>query len=201
MEYTDYAKYGNEPVDGFILQAPASDREALSLAMSKEHLEESISLASKMISDGREEDIMPRASIPPFFGPCTAYRWHSLTAPGYVVSTPRLGEKANERRLCSLTISLRGDDDYFSNDLSDAKLASFWGRFQKPVLIVPSGEDEYVDKGIDVKKNVERWTGFCAPGIASDLSDLIPGANHTVSQPESRQWLADTVIKFLRSLT
>ena len=94
----------------------------------------------------------------------------------------------------------RGDDDFFSTDLPDVELASFWGKFRSPVLILPSGDDEHVPKTTDVASNVERWKSFCAPGIASALSGPIPGANHGVTHPEAQLWMADRVVGFLRAL-
>jgi len=94
----------------------------------------------------------------------------------------------------------RGDDDYFSSDLPDETVAKFWGRIQQPVLIVPSEKDEHVPAGVDFEKLIARWKSFCRPGVASEFSGLIPTANHTVDQAEGQQWLADRVVKFLRSL-
>lgn len=79
-------------------------------------------------------------------------------------------------------------------------MAEFWSRIQNPVLIVPSEKDEHVPEYVDFGKLVTRWKSFCRPGIASELSGLIPGANHTVDQAEGREWLADRVVKFLASL-
>lgn len=55
------------------------------------------------------------------------------------------------------------------------------------MLIVPSGEDQYVPANVDVEKLVARWKSFCRPGVASEFSGLIPTANHTVDQPEGRE--------------
>ena len=81
MEYSDYQKYGNEQVDGFILQAPVSDREAFSLFMSKEELEASLKVAKDLIDAGKAQSIMPQDKVT-FKTPITAYRWHSLMAHG-----------------------------------------------------------------------------------------------------------------------
>ena len=51
-----------------------------------------------------------------------------------------------------------------------------------------------------MERLVARWKSFCQPGIASDLSGLIPGASHEVGQPESREWLADRILRFLGEL-
>ncbi|SPQ22512.1 80a9b6ba-82a8-4414-ab4e-adc9996cb143 [Thermothielavioides terrestris] len=95
---------------------------------------------------------------------------------------------------------LEGDDDYFSSDLPDEKLESVWGRLEQPVLILPSEKDEWVPADTDVMGLVNRWKSFCKPGIASDLSGLIPGANHRVDNPAGQEWLADRVARFLAEL-
>jgi hypothetical protein len=53
---------------------------------------------------------------------------------------------------------------------------------------------------IDKEALIREWKALCRPGIASDLSGSIPGANHRVEQPESEQWLVDTVVKFLATI-
>lgn len=94
----------------------------------------------------------------------------------------------------------RGDDDYFSSDLDDAQVAANWGQFGSPVLVLHSGEDEFVPKTLDVAALVKRWSGyFRAPGAISGLSATIPGASHNVRQPQAREWVADRVSRFLQS--
>ncbi len=102
--------------------------------------------------------------------------------------------------VCLFFYTERGDDDYFSSDLPDDRLSLFWGRLQQPVLIVASGDDEYAPAEVDVAGLVDRWKTFCKPGIASELSRLIPGANHRVDEPEAQRWLADHVVDFLAEL-
>lgn len=95
---------------------------------------------------------------------------------------------------------VRGDDDFFSADLPNDTVAAIWGKVQKPILIVPSGEDEFVPKENDMGKLLEKWKASCPPGIASNLSALIPGASHNVAQHESQDWLARRVVAFLEGL-
>lgn len=83
VEYTNYAKHKNEAVDGFILQGPVSDREAVSLVTRPEEVEASLATARGMIQAGKEDDIMPREQVAHIFrSPMTAYRWNSLLCPG-----------------------------------------------------------------------------------------------------------------------
>lgn len=84
MEYADYAKHNAEPVDGFVLQGPVSDRDALvPLEMTQAELDEGLAVATEMIEAGRAEELMPRDKLPKcYWTPMTAYRLHSLAAPG-----------------------------------------------------------------------------------------------------------------------
>lgn len=175
IEYTNYDKYHNEPVDGFILQGSVSDREALPIEKGKEAMAKAVALATEMIKSGRGDDAIPKSQLPfeadPW--PITAYRFHSLAGDG-------------------------GDDDYFSSDLPDERVTAIWGRVKQPILVVPSAEDQYVPKTVDFEKLLAKWKSFC-PAM-SDLSGLIPGASHTVDLPSSQEWLAERVVSFLRSL-
>ncbi|KUI64959.1 UPF0613 protein PB24D3.06c [Cytospora mali] len=175
IEYTDYDKHHNELVDGFILQGSVSDREALPVEKGKEAIDKAVALATEMIKSGRADDAVPKSQLSfesdPW--PITAYRFHSLAGVG-------------------------GDDDYFSSDLPDEKVAATWGRVKQPILVVPSAEDQYVPKTVDFEKLLAKWKSFC-PAM-SDLSGLIPGATHTVDLPSSQEWLGNRVVSFLGSL-
>ncbi len=93
-----------------------------------------------------------------------------------------------------------GDDDYFSSDLSDERLAAIWGKLEQRVLILPSEKDEWVPEHVDVTGMMSRWKSFCKPGIASELSGLIPGANHRVDNEDGQEWLADRIARFLAEI-
>ncbi|PHU30513.1 hypothetical protein BC332_02606 [Capsicum chinense] len=75
-----------------ILQAPVSDREYKATLPDTASM---IDLASNMISEGRESELMPREANPD--APITAFRYHSLCA-------------------------YNGEDDLFSSDFSDDQL-------------------------------------------------------------------------------
>ncbi|CCF35050.1 hypothetical protein CH063_06913 [Colletotrichum higginsianum] len=176
LEYTDHEKHANEPVDGYILLSPVSDRQAAGLIMPPEALRKSIEYAQDMIAQGKENEAMPTPLIPAIFSsPITAYRWNSLGAQG-------------------------GDDDYFSSDLDDVALKGKFGRIDKPVLFLPGEQDELVLPSVDKKKLLERWCQACPSGTVSELSGHIPGADHAVSQPEAREWVGATIKNFLESL-
>ncbi|KAM5345372.1 hypothetical protein ACJ41O_011234 [Fusarium nematophilum] len=172
IEYSDYAKHNTEPVDGFIMQGPVSDRETLDLIMPNP--QPSLDLAAKMIAEGRANDCMPNDKIPQVLGaPISAYRFWSLAAKG-------------------------GDDDYFSSDLDAETITKFWSRFEKPVLVLHSEKDEYVPDRIDQAAKNKQYRE--ANPVVSPLSGLIPGASHTVDQPEAQEWLSKRVLEFLGTL-
>jgi hypothetical protein len=67
------------------------------------------------------------------------------------------------------------------------------------VLIVPSGEEEYVPAHVDKASLLGKWMALENTTI-SPLSALIPGANHTVDEGSSQEWLAERVAQFLKAL-
>ncbi|KAH8909549.1 DUF1749-domain-containing protein [Coniochaeta sp. PMI_546] len=178
MEYVVKSKNELPHVDGIILQGPVSDREGLKPLMEKDgrNFQESLTYATRLVEEGNGGDYMPKSQLPlGYDNPITAYRWHSL-------------------------ISVGGDDDYFSSDLPDDKVAEIWKEIGSKILIVPSGKDEHVPDHIDVAGLVRKWISACRPGIASELSGLIPGANHRVEQAGAQQWLAERVVGFLKEV-
>ncbi|KAJ3496767.1 hypothetical protein NLG97_g2415 [Lecanicillium saksenae] len=172
MEYANYEKHGNSPVDGFIIQAPVSDREGLKKDFP--NFDELLALSAKMIADGDEKEYIPAKMIPAAFDvPITAYRLHSFLAKG-------------------------GDDDYFSSDLDEATRKQIWGRIKKPILVLHSEEDEYVPA--HVSQDALRKLYQEANPLVSTLSGSIPDASHAVYHAAGREWLAKRVVQFLQTL-
>lgn len=68
------------------------------------------------------------------------------------------------------------------------------------MLILYSGAEEYAPAGVDLSSLIHGWIMSCRPGIASDLSGLIPEASHNVEKPEARRWLSERTALFLESL-
>lgn len=101
MEYTNYVKHRNEPVDGFILQAPVSDRDGLEIIFPE--WQESLDFADKWIAEGKADWCMPRNLVPASLGaPITAYRLRSLIAKEYEASLPCVTDR-NPRAMALLT--------------------------------------------------------------------------------------------------
>lgn len=100
IEYNNYDKYHNEPVDGFIIQGPVSDREGYVHFLGAETMDNMVSLAKEMIDAGKKDDSLPKSKLPPNFffpNPMTAYRLHSLSAIGYVAVLPVSGRRKDSR--------------------------------------------------------------------------------------------------------
>ncbi|KAI1131543.1 hypothetical protein F5Y10DRAFT_233504 [Nemania abortiva] len=176
MEYTSPA-LSAPPVDGYILQAPVCDADAIALEMGHGPLEESTKYAMQLVEAGKGHERMPLSQLPGFMqdNPISAWRWYALAAAD-------------------------GEDNYFSPSLPDELAASYWKRIDQPLLILHSGNDEYVPKSVNTQSLINHWRGLCRPGIASGLSGVIPGAGHRVEEPEAEEWLSSTVIKFLQSI-
>ncbi|KAI0481171.1 DUF1749-domain-containing protein [Xylariaceae sp. FL0804] len=176
MEYTSPA-HKLEPVDGYILQAPACDRDALVLEAGLAKVDESVGVARELVAAGRAHERMPLAQLPASFQdtPISAGRWYALAAED-------------------------GEDNYFSPHLTDDAARGLWQRIDKPVLVLHSGSDEYVPVTVDKEGLIARWRSLCRAGIASELSGAIPGAGHRVEEPESEKWLVNRVVDFLQSI-
>lgn len=164
------------PLDFGILQAPVSDRFAANESLSQAELTESLEIANDLISKQMHKEIMPTRFTKHFFGvPINAYRWKSL-------------------------MSIRGDDDFFSPDLDDDDFSTTFGKFDKPLLVLYSGSDEYVPKSVDKKILVSRWEKL-SPNW-SKLSKVVDGALHNIgpgSKEGAQQDAINTVIDFIKS--
>ncbi|KAI4954222.1 hypothetical protein J4E91_001932 [Alternaria rosae] len=160
-------------VDGYIMQAPTSDRETAGLLMPQDLLSASLKHAEALIAKGEEKTIMPNSFIPPIItSPITAYRWHSL-------------------------VSVGGDDDFFSSDLPLSTLQSTFGTLDKPTLIMMSEKDEMVPSTVDKEALLKRWVD----GLASKQCQVIPfDADHELSGDEAMRYFIETVVRFLEEV-
>ena len=106
MEYLTGAGHETRPpIDGAIIQAPASDRESIVMLMDPSLYRLSCGTAKRMIAEGQGDEILPSYETLGLFPcPVTAKRWLSLASPDH-----------------------DGDDDYFSSDLSDEQLKKSFG--------------------------------------------------------------------------
>ncbi|RFU27875.1 hypothetical protein B7463_g8475, partial [Scytalidium lignicola] len=164
MEYLTGSGHEERPhIDGAIVQASASDREAMEMVLDPKILKESCLVAEAMVASGNGEEILPSRETNGFFpAPVCARRWLSLASPNH-----------------------DGDDDYFSSDLTDEQLMKSFGSLPAgtPLCILFSGNDEYVPKSIDKKKLVQRWISIAKRGdgkVDEENSGVIPGASHNL---------------------
>lgn len=186
MEYlTGLGHETNAPIDGVIIQAPVSDREALGEVMDADVLKTGTALAQKMVDAGDGEEVLPSSATHGFFpSPVCARRWLSLASPNH-----------------------DGDDDYFSSDLTDEQLKKTFGRLpaRSPLCILYSGSDEYVPKFIDKEALVNRWIDLVKKGdgkVDEENSGIVPDALHNlVKSPEAVPELVRRVLGFLKGLS
>jgi hypothetical protein len=174
------------PIDGGIIQAAVSDREAFSMLMDPETYKSSCVKAQQMVDDGDEDEILPSVDLDNSIIPCpvSAKRWLSLASPNH-----------------------DGDDDYFSSDLTDAQLMKTFGSLPSstPLCIFPSGKDEYVPPHVDSQKLLRRWIEIAKRGngkIDEDNSAIIDGADHNLSGSSESvvSNLVERVVRFLNGI-
>jgi len=178
------ARLKNNKINGAIIQAPVSDREAFAVAYTPiDKYNKSITTAQELVSHGKGDEILPKFLWPEFLpAPITASRWLSLT-------------------------TLDGADDYFSSDLKDEQLRKTFGNLPKEtkLCILFSGSDEYVPETIDKKAVMERWIGFVKESGASideSHSGILDGAAHNLNTSDAAvvDGLVKRVIGFLSGL-
>ncbi|KAH8662957.1 hypothetical protein BGZ60DRAFT_432983 [Tricladium varicosporioides] len=165
MEYLTGPGYEEiASIDGGVIQAPVSDREAMLMHMDPEVYSGSCAAAQKMVENGDENEILPSVEYEAFFPcPVTAKRWLSLASPNH-----------------------DGDDDYFSSDLKEEQLMKSFGGLPAgpPLCILFSGSDEYMAESIDKKLLGDKWISISKRGkgkIDEDHSGVVEGASHNLN--------------------
>ncbi|KAI1261678.1 DUF1749-domain-containing protein [Xylariaceae sp. FL1019] len=195
-------------VDGAIMQAPVSDREAI-LSVCEEGMgdkspsdiraayDKLLLLARDGVRENTLDTFLPMSLTAQFgFGettPISCRRWLSLASP----DSP----------------SSPSQDDLFSSDLSDEQLSRTFGMIRQRgllrqrLLVLISGADQAMPEWIDKRKLLARWERATnhdgKAKIWDDGSCLIPNASHGLSnddQGEPRRFLASKVLSFLESL-
>ncbi|QOU22251.1 hypothetical protein BRETT_002423 [Brettanomyces bruxellensis] len=166
------------PLEFGIIQAPVSDRYTALKVMPKDLYKDAMNEAIELIKQGKQDEIMPIKYSKLFFNvPISAYRWNSL-------------------------FSVKGDDDYFSPDLPLEDLKSSFGKFDKPLLALYSGADEYVLESVDKEALMKKFEAATGSNW-SKLSKVVPGGRHDWgpgSGPDSMNIGISTVIEFVKGL-
>ncbi|KAK0642862.1 hypothetical protein B0T16DRAFT_414862 [Cercophora newfieldiana] len=209
--FDPYLEHCLRPVlDGAIMQAPVSDREAILYIMrdgflgrTPEELRETydklIALAKEGVERGGPFDTMLPITLTSQFGyspntPVSCRRFLSLVSPG--------------------TPSQPGDDDMFSSDLGKEQLGKTFGMIRERGLIrgkltvLMSGADQSVPEWVDKEKLLSRWQKVAdgdgpTPVWDAEHSGIIPGASHALSnddQAEPRKWLVKRVLSYLATI-
>ena len=189
MQYLTCTGASKRPfVDGAVLQAPVSDREAIEADLPRAFVQEANQHALKLCREKKDMDTMPFRFTSALFGrtDVTARRWVDIASPGP---------------------NHDGADDFFSSDFDEDRLKGSFGKLpgKTPVLILFSGEEENVSKDLNKEALVKKWTGVAkAAGASIDEQNggVVPGASHNLNgNPDSVvQDLVGRVLAFVGRL-
>ena len=172
------------PIEGAIIQASVSDREAM-VEMMSDVYDDSVKVAKELVKQGKGEELLPFSVTDRFLKtPICARRWLSLASP----------EK-------------NGEDDLFSSDLEDEQLQKTFGRLpaRSPLCILYSEGDEFVPDFVDPEALLKRWTDFVKRGggvVDERNSGVVRDATHNLQgNPDVVvQDLMKRVVGFLETL-
>ncbi|GJN83079.1 hypothetical protein PLIIFM63780_006625 [Purpureocillium lilacinum] len=196
-------------LDGAIMQAPVSDREALLWVLKTGFGDKSpedmrvvydnmLAAANEAVKGGSELDaILPLSLTACIYGyntPLSARRFLSLASPDSPQSP--------------------SEDDLFSSDLGPAQLQRTFGQvrdvglLRNKLMALISGADQSMPDWVDKEGQLAKWksatNGAGGPEIwDSEHSAVIPGASHALSddyQEEPRRFLVGKVLGYLQTL-
>ena len=197
-------------IDGAIMQAPVSDREAIHWVLEK-------GIGSKKASDCREayEKLLAIAQE-------EARNNRACDTLLPLDITSQLGYPASHPVSCRRFLSLVSpdspntpqEDDLFSSDISDEQLDKTFGMIHErallryKLLVMPSGADQAVPDWIDKAELLARWQKAADRNGSAQIWDTensgpIPNASHALSnddQAEPRQYLVEKVQNYLSGL-
>ncbi|KAL4933408.1 putative siderophore biosynthesis lipase/esterase [Aspergillus undulatus] len=204
-------------LDGAIMQAPVSDREAIQYVLSTGWMGRTSEEVKKIYADieklARDEvarhpdpdhDVLLPLHMTGVIGypgnvPLSARRFLSLVSPGSP-ATP-------------------GEDDMFSSDLGHEQLQQTFGKIRSggllmaggKLMVLMSGADQAVPGWVDKERVLETWRGVVDGEREEGESEiwdgvgsgLIPGASHALSnddQAEPRRDLVRRVMGYLKGV-
>ncbi|TID23426.1 hypothetical protein E2P81_ATG02997 [Venturia nashicola] len=196
-------------IDGAIMQAAVSDREAiqwcLETGIGGKSPAEIRAVYDKMRALAKEaarhhqatDTILPMwmtGQIYPSNTPISCRRFLSLVSP----ESPQAPS----------------EDDLFSSDLSDAQLAKTFGMVKEQgllkykLMVLLSGADQSVPDWVDKEQILERWRNATDHNGKFAIWDqehtaIVPGASHALSnddQEEPRKFLVGKVMGYLQAL-
>lgn len=170
-------------IDGVILQAGISDREALTQTFKPEELAATVRFAESWAAEGRGDDVLPKTVTKGAFGPePSASRWVSLA-------------------------SRHGDDDYFSSDLSQETIDRTFGEFGRrhvPICIFLGEKDDGMPDFVDKKALISRWSEAVerGGGTVGEETCIVVGATHNLNKDDQKvkDAFAGKVIRFVQAV-
>ena len=176
-------------INGAILQAGVSDREAWEFLLESQEEKDScaavLAEAQRLIAAGKEEEIVFREGNvvqKELDAAISAYRTNSLLAKG-------------------------GDDDYFSTDLDDETLRKSFGSIPHtaPLMFLLGSQDPFVHKSTDKTRLLQRWAGFVKEGggtVDEVHGGIVEGGHHNLDgDPEEVVGdLVQRVVGFVQGL-
>ncbi|RAK98775.1 putative siderophore biosynthesis lipase/esterase [Aspergillus ibericus CBS 121593] len=203
------------PLDGAIMQAPVSDREAiqwvLEHGMGGKSGEECRGVYEKIVAMAKaaEKDAGENGKAFDTMLPI------ELTSFAYPANTP-----LSARRLLSLVSpespGQPGEDDMFSSDLGEGQLEKTFGQVGKggllkgKLMVLYSGKDQSVPDWVDKEALLRKWQGITNKGSVdgkeiwdAEHTAVIPNASHALSnddQAEPRRFLVEKVMGYLKTV-
>lgn len=169
---------GRPKIDGGIIQASVSDREGYYDYVGRENAEKKLAVARDWIEQGRGQDVLPRD----FDNLC---KYCPMSAQRFVD-----------------LVSIRGNDDFFSSDLTATDFAKTFGAIQSTKLLVAfSGKDETVPPYVDKEDMVRRWKEATKPEVWSPHSGIVPEANHNLDHTSGSQALPNLIERVTSFIT
>lgn len=177
-------------IDGLILQAGVSDREAFLYATDADTWKKALADGKEVLAKDLElfetekklnPNAVPKYTMMPakdshlfFAAPVNSYRWVSM-------------------------IDVRGDDDYFSSDLDASDFAKTFGKITVPLLVLYSGCDEFVPEFVDKERLMKQFEDATDKKYWSPHSHVIAKAGHFFrdSPQEAYNDLLESVSSFL----
>ncbi|KAJ5287568.1 hypothetical protein N7478_003254 [Penicillium angulare] len=190
-------------LDGAIMQAPVSDREAI------QHLIKTSIQPNE--AQGAYDQLVSAAKTQP-------WTHDKMDAILPMNMTAQLGLPGNAplsaRRFLSLVSPDSPDqpsaDDLFSSDLSEQRHQETFGKIgsrgilnsKSKFLVLYSGSDEYCPPWVDKEALVQKWKQATEAGGASwdaENSGIVPGASHN-AKGEGQQCLIERVVRYLKTL-
>ncbi|OKL63570.1 hypothetical protein UA08_01922 [Talaromyces atroroseus] len=201
-------------LDGAIMQAPISDREAILWVLTEgiggKSPNEVREIYEKVETMAKEADRENKKSNSPFD---TLLPISMTSQIGYPANTP-----LSARRLLSLVSpespQSPREDDLFSSDLGHEQLEKTFGMIRhrgllkNKLLVLYSGADQAVPDWVDKEKLLLKWRNVTDHNGETQIWDqhhsgVIPGASHALSnddQAEPRKDLVRRVLGFLHDL-